>query len=73
MDKASLPKNVTKLRSFLAMLSYYGKFILDLVCEIKPMTELLHKDKEWNRSKKCQEAFERTKAQLVTAVVLTHY
>ena len=68
-----MPKNVTELRSYLAMLNYYGKFIPDLSSEIKPMTELLHKDKAWNWTRKCQEAFERTKAQLVAASVLTHY
>lgn len=73
IDKAPVPKNVSELRSFLAMLNYYGKFIPNLASEIKPMTELLHKDKEWNWSKKCQDAFECTKAQLVAAPVLTHY
>ena len=55
------------------MLNYYGKFIPNLSSEIKPVTELLHKDREWNWTVKCQEAFERTKAQLATAPVLTHY
>lgn len=46
IDKAPVPRNVSELRSFLALLNYYGKFIPNLASEIKPMTELLHKDKE---------------------------
>lgn len=42
--KAPVPKNVTELRAYLALLTYYGKFIENLSTLIKPMTEFLQKD-----------------------------
>lgn len=73
IDKAPMPKNVPELRSFLAMMNYYGKFIPNLSSEIKPLTELLHKNAEWKWTEKCQSAFECTKSRLSSAPVLTHY
>ncbi|XP_041822728.1 uncharacterized protein K02A2.6-like [Chelmon rostratus] len=70
---ASAPKNVTELRAFLALLTYYGKFMENLSTIIKPMTVLLQKDSQWNWSTQCQAAFEKTKSQLVSSSVLTHF
>lgn len=70
---APTPKNVTELRAFLALLTYYGKFMDNLSTIIKPMTELLQKDKPWTWSTKCQEAFEKAKNQLTSDAVLTHF
>ena len=71
--KAPVPKRLTELRAYLVLLTYYGKFIENLSTLIKPMTELLQKDKKWMWSEQCQQAFERTKAQLSSSSVLVHY
>ncbi len=73
IEKAPVPKNTTELRAFLSLLTYYGKFMPSLSTQIKPMTELLQKGKEWVWSEQCQEAFEKTKKQLTGAPVLAHY
>lgn len=70
---APLPKNVTELRAYLALLTYYGKFIENLSTLIEPMTELLQKEKQWVWSEQCQQAFEKTKTQLSSSSVLVHY
>ena len=70
---APVPKNVTELRAFLALLTYYGKFIENLSTIIKPMTLLLQKDSPWNWSTSCQAAFQKAKAQLSSSTVLTHF
>lgn len=70
---ASAPKNVTELRAFLALLTYYGKFMENLSTIIKPMTVLLQKDSQWNWSTQCQAAFEKAKSQLASSSVLTHF
>lgn len=68
-----VPKNVTELRAFLALLTYYGKFLENLSTVIKPMTVLLQKDSLWNWSTTCQAAFEKAKAQVASSTVLTHF
>lgn len=73
IQKAAVPKNVTELRSFLALLNYYGKFIPNLSTLIQPMTALLHKDVVWQWSEKCQSAFENAKKSLQSDKLLVHY
>lgn len=73
IQKAPVPKNVTELRSFLALLNYYGKFIPNLSTLIQPMTALLHKDVEWQWSEKCQSVFDTAKQSLQSDKVLVHY
>ncbi|XP_048828016.1 uncharacterized protein K02A2.6-like [Brienomyrus brachyistius] len=73
IQKAAVPKNVTELRSFLALLNYYGKFISNLSTLIQPMTALLHKDVVWEWSEKCQSAFEKAKQSLQSDKLLVHY
>lgn len=68
---APVPKNFTELRAFLALLTYYGKFLENLSIVIKPV--LLQKDSPWNWSTSCQAAFEKAKAQVASSTVLTHF
>ncbi|KAL7834748.1 hypothetical protein SRHO_G00289950 [Serrasalmus rhombeus] len=42
---APAPGDVSQLRSFLGMLNYYGRFIPDLATVLKPLNELLNKEK----------------------------
>lgn len=44
---AAVPTTTTELKSFLSLLSYYGRFIPDLSMLIAPMTGLLQKDAMW--------------------------
>ncbi|KAL2088270.1 hypothetical protein ACEWY4_015169 [Coilia grayii] len=73
IQRAAVPKNVTELRSFLALLNYYGKFIPNLSTMIQPMTALLHKDVTWEWSEKCQGAFDSAKKSLQSDKLLVHY
>ncbi|XP_057673038.1 uncharacterized protein LOC130904346 [Corythoichthys intestinalis] len=69
----AMPTNTTELKSFLSLLSYYGKFIPNLSTIISPMTGLLQKDVKWVWSESCQKAFETAKKQLLSSKVLVHY
>ncbi len=71
--KAAVPTTITELKSFLSLLSYYGKFITNLSTLIAPMTGLLQKDVKWEWSASCQKAFEEAKKQLLSNGVLVHY
>ncbi|XP_063060460.1 uncharacterized protein K02A2.6-like [Engraulis encrasicolus] len=70
---APAPGDVCQLRSFLGMLNYYGRFIPDLSTVLKPLNELLNKEKKWQWTSACVAAFQKAKALLVSQEVLTHY
>lgn len=71
--KAAVPTTTTEFKSFLSLLSYYGKFISNLSTLIAPMTSLLQKDAKWEWSDACQKAFEEAKRSLLSNRVLVHY
>ena len=65
------PINVTEVRSFLGLASYYRRFIKGLSMTATPMTRLLQKKVRFEWSEKCQASFEKLKAFLTEAPVLT--
>ena len=71
--QAPPPKNVQELRSFLRLLNYYGKFLLNLATVLHPLNSLLQKGKNWSWTEDCQRAFETAKTELVSSRVLAHY
>jgi hypothetical protein len=66
------PTTVHQVRSFLGLAGYYRRFILDFSKIVKPITGLLKNDTKFDRSSKCNEAFEQLKVLLTTAPVLAH-
>jgi hypothetical protein len=64
------PNNVSEVRSFLGLASYYRKFVKGFSTLVVPLTALLHKDKTFQWDIEQQEAFENTKRCLTTAPVL---
>ncbi|KAG1935337.1 K02A2.6-like [Pimephales promelas] len=67
------PKNVSQLRSFLGLLTYYAKFMPNLSSRLRPLHELLNKSNKWKWSDKCEKAFRDVKCTLTQSEVLTHY
>ena len=63
------PRNVTEVRSFLGLASYFRRFVKGLTAA--PMTRLLQKNVKFEWSEKCQASFEKLKAFLTGASVLT--
>ncbi len=41
IEAAPTPTNVTKLKSYLGILTYYGKFLPDLATKLSPLYQLL--------------------------------
>jgi hypothetical protein len=64
------PRNISEIRSFLGLASYYRRFIEGVSKIVKPLTSLLEKGKEFKWDAKCQESFEEIKKRLTTAPVL---
>ena len=64
------PRNVTKVRSFLGLASYYRRFLQGFLVIASSLTRLLRKGVKFEWDDKCQSSFERLKEILVEALVL---
>lgn len=71
--EAPYPQNVSQLRSFLGLLTYYAKFMPNLASKLRPLHELLNKSKQWKWTEKCEKAFKDVKCTLTQSEVLTHF
>ena len=65
------PRNVTEVRSFLGLAGYYIRFVKGFSMIAAPMTRLLQKNVTYEWSENCQRSFEKLKAFLIEALVLT--
>ncbi|XP_049276050.1 uncharacterized protein K02A2.6-like [Rhipicephalus sanguineus] len=70
---APTPRNVTELRSFLGMLTFYNKFLPNLSTLLSPLYLLLEKKSKWSWDERENDAFRKAKAVLCSAPVLTHF
>ena len=70
---APMPTNVSQLKSFLGMLTYYGRFLPDLATTLTPLYELLQSYRKWSWEGPQRMAFQRAKESLSTSTLLTHY
>ena len=59
------PANVTEVRGFLGLCSYYRRFIKDFAVVAKPLTELTCNDSPLVWTDECQSAFDELKSRLV--------
>ena len=64
-------RNVTEVHSFLGLASYYRRFVKGFSMIAAPRTRLLQKNVRFEWSEKCQASFEKLKALLTEAPVLT--
>lgn len=73
IDKATNPKNVKELQSFLGSINYFARFIKNMSTILNPLYNLLKSNVKWHWSDKCVRAFQEVKEILKTAPVLVHY
>ena len=66
-------ENVSQLRSFLGLITYYSKFIPDMSSVLQPLHQLLEADRKWKWTKECSEAVAKIKEIITSEMVLTHY
>lgn len=71
IDSFAQPSNVSQLRSFLGLVEYYSKFIPHLAEIVEPMRKLLRKNHPFVWDKEIEDSFQRVKALLHTAPVLS--
>ena len=67
------PTNVTELKSYLGLLTYYGRFLPHLPSTLAPLYSLLRQGVEWKWDLKEQEAFQKSKDLLLSSKVLVHF
>ena len=64
------PTNVSEVRSFMGLASYYRRFVANFSKIAHPITSLQRKGKKFIQSDKCEEAFQGLKVLLTSAPVL---
>ena len=67
VQEAPAPKNVSELKSYLELLTYYSRFLPNLSSELAPLYKLLKHNKPWHWTSRQKKAFERSKE--YTAVI----
>ena len=65
------PRNVTEVLSFLGLAGYYRRFVKRFSMTVASMKRLLQKNVKYEWSEKCQRSFDKLKAFLTEAQVLT--
>ena len=70
---APVPQNIPQLRSFLGLVNYYGEFLHKLADTLDPLHQLLRKHEPWHWGQQQERAFEKTKSQLTSTCILTHF
>ncbi|WRX31000.1 Reverse transcriptase [Theobroma cacao] len=71
VEKWPRPTSVTEIRSFLGLAGYYRCFVKDFSKIVAPLTKLTRKDTKFEWSDACENSFEKFKACLTTAPVLS--
>lgn len=64
------PNNVSEIRSFLGLASYYRRFVKSFSSIAKPLTKLTQKGQNFLWSDECESSFQDLKVRLITAPIL---
>ncbi len=73
LKHAPVPNIVSRPKSFLGLLNYYGKFVPNLSTVLAPFHSLLQKRTAWTWNSKHQSAFDYVRDLLTSDTVLTYY
>lgn len=73
ITNAKRPTSITQLKSFLGLVTYYGRFIPNLANKAFPLYELLKKNARFNWGHHQQTAFDEIKREISSDRSLAHY
>ena len=65
------PCNLTEVRSFLGLCSYYRRFLQNFAHIASPLHKLTHKNVGFKWTNECEEVFQELKHKLTSATILT--
>ena len=70
---APQPNNVSQVKAFLGLVSYYSRFVPNLSTIAHPLNQLLRKNVRFKWSLECERAFNAIKNEITSDRVLTHF
>ena len=70
---APVPKNLSEVRAFIGMVSFYRKFIPNISATMEPLIMLTRKNSQFQWTSQQDKAFTEAKRLLITSPVLKHY
>ena len=70
IDNWPIPRNVTEVRSFLGLCSYYRKFVKDFALIASPLHSLTKKGNAFMWTAECQMSFDELRKAMVTTPIL---
>ena len=73
VKEAPPPKNISELRSFLGLIYYYSKFLLNLLSQLVPLYSLLNKMQKWHWGPEQSQSFHAAQEALQADSLLVHY
>ena len=74
ITEAPSSTNPKQLKAYLGLLTYYAKFLLNLSFLLSPLYHLLTKDSAWQWKEEQQQAFDKSKEELLTfSQLLIHF
>lgn len=73
VKEAPCPKNVSELKSYLGLLTYYSKFLPNMAEVLVPLYKFLRKDIQWHWTDTEEKAFQASKNLLTSDSLLVHF
>ncbi|KAK3885075.1 hypothetical protein Pcinc_010729 [Petrolisthes cinctipes] len=73
IKEAKIPENVAELKSFMGLVTFYGRFIPNLAIIAHPLHNLLRNNVEWCWTPECDEAVYQIKEDIISPRFLTHF
>ena len=73
VKEAPSPTNVSELKAYLGLLTYYSKFLPNMADVLAPLYQLLHKDVNWKWTNVEKKAFQASKDLLTSDSLLVHF
>ena len=67
------PTNVSQVRSFLGLVTFYSKFVPNMATMAAPIYQLTHKSVPFDWNEECQKAFQSLKQELISYRFLTYF
>lgn len=73
INKIKIPSNVSEVKSFMGLVTYYSKFVPNLAKLAHPLYKFLEKDQKWIWAHEQNQAVNDIKAVILSKNILSHY
>ena len=73
IKESKAPTNVSEVRSFLGLVTFYSKFVPNLATMAAPIYQLKRKNVTFNWNEECKNAFQALKQELCSNRFLTYF